>query len=106
MKTGTVKNCQELKDRLKEMEDAQQESNDMQTIGTIRAHILDFANTCFNKRRHTKREFENIIEENAKYEALVEKYGVKNNVYKEDYEYILKCYHKCQEEGSFLKEED
>lgn len=106
IKTGTVKNCESLKTRLNEMEAAHQKSNDMQTVQTIRSHILDFANSCFNKRKHTKREFENIIDENAQYEDLVKKYGIKNNVYKEDYDFILKVYHKCQEEGSFLKEGD
>ena len=106
MKDGTASNCEILKKRLDEMEASHQKSNDMQTVQTIRSHILDFANSCFNKRKHTKQEFENIIDENSKYEELVEKYGIKNNVYKEDYEFILKVYHKCQEEGSFLKEGD
>jgi RNA processing factor Prp31 len=106
MKNGTALNCEMLKIRLNEMEASHQKSNDMQTVQTIRSHILDFANSCFNKRRHTKREFENIIDENSTYEELVEKYGIKNNVYKEDYDFILKIYHRCQEEGSFLKEGD
>lgn len=105
LKRGTAENCSKLQTRLDEMEAAQQKSNDMQTVQTIRAHILDFANSCFNKRKHTKREFENIIDENAKYEELVEKYDIKNNVYKEDYDFIMKCYHKCQEDGSFLTED-
>lgn len=106
MKSGTVANCETLKRRLDEMEAAQQRSNDMQTIQTIRAHILDFANSCFNKRKHTKQEFENIINENAVYEELIQKYDIKNNIYKEDYGFVMKCYHKCQEEGTFLKEGD
>lgn len=106
MKTGTALNCETLKARLDQIETAQQKSNDMQTVRTIRSHVLDFANSCFNKRKHTKREFENIIDENAKYEELVRKYELKNNVYKEDYDFIMKVYHKCQEEGSFLKDGD
>lgn len=106
IKKGTAKNCAELKVRLDEMEASQQKSNDMQTVQTIRSHILDFANSCFNKRRHTKQEFENIIDENTLYEELVKKYNIKNDVYKEDYEFIIKVYHRCQEEGSFLKEGD
>ena len=106
MKAGTVKNCNDLKKRMDEMEKAHQKSNDMQSIQTIRSHILDFANSCFNKRRHTKREFENIIEENTCYEELVKKYRIKNNVYKEDFDYIMKVYHRCQDEGSFLRESD
>lgn len=106
LKNGTAENCSKLQQRLSEMEAAQQKSNDMQTVQTIRAHILDFANSCFNKRKHTKREFENIIDENAKYEELVAKYEIKNNVYKEDYDFIMKCYHKCQEDGTFLTEDN
>ena len=106
MKNCSAKRYAELKTRLDEIESAQLKSNDMQMIQTIRAHILDFANSCFNKRKHTKLEFENIIDENTIYKGLVEKYGVENDVYKEDYDFIMKCYHKCQEEGAFLKEGD
>lgn len=106
MKAGTTLNCETLKTRLDQIESAQQKSNDMQTVQTIRAHILDFANSCYNKRRHTKQEFMNIMEENKLYKKLVEKYDIENEVYKEDYDFILKIYHRCQEEGSFLKEGD
>lgn len=102
---GTRENCEKLKTRLDEMDEATQKSNDMQTIRQIRAHVLDFANSCMNKRKHTKLEFENIIEENKQYKALVKKYKIENDVYKEDYEFIMKIYHRCQDEGSFLNEE-
>lgn len=101
---STKKNCQDLKKRLNELEKSNIKSNDLQTIRQIREHILDFANSCMNKRKHTKSEFEAIIEENAQYEELVKKYRIKNDVYKEDYEFIMKIYHKCQDEGSFLNE--
>ena len=106
MKTGTVKNCETLKKRLDEMEASNQKSNDMQTVRQIKAHVLDFANSCMNKRKHTKLDFENIIDENTQYEELVKKYNLVNDVYKEDFSFIMKVYHKCQEEGSFLKESD
>jgi len=102
MKHGTSQNCELLKCRLDRME----ESNDMQTVRQIKAHVLDFANSCMNKRRHTKKDFDNIIDENTQYEALVKKYNLVNDVYKEDFEFIMKVYHKCQEEGSFLNESD
>lgn len=90
-----------LSERLNEME----RSNDMQTVRQIKAHVLDFANACLNHRRHTKQEFESIIKENEEYEELVKKYKLKNNVYDEDYRYILKIYHRCQDENSFLRDE-
>lgn len=102
MRAGTDANCSMLKARLNEME----KSNDMQTVRQIKAHVLDFANSCLNKRRHTKQDFDNIIHENEEYEKLVKKYGLVNDVYAEDYKFIMKIYHRCQEEGSFLKESD
>lgn len=102
MKSGTSMNCELLKARLDEME----KSNDMQTARQIKAHVLDFANSCLNKRRHTKKEFDNIIRENEEYEALVKKYNLVNNVYTEDYNFIMKLYHKCQDENSFLRDEE
>ena len=102
MKKKTSVNCKLLEKRLDQME----KSNDMQTVRQIKAHVLDFANSCMNKRKHTKRDFDNIIDENTEYEKLVKKYKLVNDVYKEDYEFIMKVYHRCQEEGSFLKESD
>ena len=89
-----------LTQRLDEME----RSNDMQTVRQIKAHVLDFANACLNHRRHTKQEFDSVIKENEEYEELVKKYSLKNNVYDEDYKYILKLYHRCQDEDSFLRD--
>lgn len=102
MKKSTDRNCTMLKKRL----DGMEKSNDLQSVRQIRAHVLDFANSCMNKRKHTKMEFENIIAENTQYEAFIKKYKLKNDVYKQDYDFIMKCYHKCQEEGSFLKDPD
>ena len=99
---GTNANCDQLKKRLAQIE----KSNDLQTVRQIKAHVLDFANSCLNGRKHTKKEFENIMKENEDYEKLCKKYRLKNSVYKEDYAFVLKVYHKCQEDGSFLKESD
>ena len=91
---------------LKERIDMMEKSNDMQTVRQIKAHVLEFANSCLNKHKHTKKEFDNIIAENQEYEVLVSKYGLVNDVYTEDYAYILKIYHRCLEENSFLKDSE
>ena len=96
----SVANCNKVNERLDKIE----ESNDMQTIRQIKAHVLDFANSCMNHRKHTKKDFDNIIDENTQYESLVTKYGLKNDVYKEDYAYIMKVYHYCQDNNCFLQE--
>ena len=102
IKNSTNANCKIMRKEL----DAIKKSNDMQTIRQIRAHVLDFANSCMNGRPHTKKEFENIIRENEQYETLVKKHKVKNAVYKEDYAFIKKMYDKHREENSFLKDPD
>lgn len=96
------RNCDFLKVRMDQME----KSNDMQTIRQIKVHVLNFANSCLNKQRHTKQDFDNIIRENEEYEKLVKKYDLTNDVYEEDFGFIMKIYHKCQENSSFLKESD
>ena len=95
-------NCKVVK---REVE-AIKKSNDMQTIRQIRAHVLDFANSCMNHRPHTKQDFENIIDENTLYESLVKKYRIKNKVYDEDYKFVMKIYHDHQNNNTFLKAPD
>lgn len=102
MKNGTSLNCELLKTRL----DAVEKSNDLQTVRQIKEHVFNFANSCISKRKHTRQDFDNIIKENAEYEELVKKHNLTNEVYDEDYKYILKVYDKCKEENSFLKGED
>lgn len=95
-------NCENVTKRLDQM----QKSNDMQTVRQIKVHVLDFANSCLNGVKHTKQDFENIIKENEEYEELVSKYTLRNDVYTEDFKYIMKIYHECQEKHSFLKSND
>ena len=92
-------NCANVSSRL----DGMQRSNDMQTVRQIKAHVLDFANSCLNGVKHTKQDFENIIKENEEYEELVKQYTLRNDVYTEDYKFIMDIYHECQEKHSFLK---
>lgn len=68
----------------------------------IRFEMLDFANTCRNKIRHTKDEFEHIIALKGKYDALLKKTGDCNGVFDEEYKYIIEIYHECQRTNSFL----
>ena len=101
MQDGTTNNCEMLKERL----DAMEKSNDMQTIRQIKAHVLDFANSCMNGRKHTFRDFRNVIKENKQYEALVKKYCMKNDVYKDDYNFIMEIYHDCKVNRTFLNDD-
>lgn len=95
-----TKEYQLVKKRLDQIE----KSNDLQSVRQIRTHVLDFANSCMNGRKHTQKDFDNLFEEDREYQKLVKKHKIVNARYKEDFEFIIKCYHKCQEENSFLKE--
>ena len=68
----------------------------------IRYEVLEFANSCRNDRRHTRDEFQHIIDMNDKYEKLLKETNDTNGVFTEEYKYILNLYHKCQAENDFL----
>lgn len=68
----------------------------------IRYEVLDFANSCRNGRRHTRDEFQHIVDLNDKYEELLEKTGDRNGVFYEEYKYIKGLYHRCMEQNDFL----
>lgn len=75
---------------------------DEQRMSSIRSLVLDFSNSCLNKRRHTKEEFDHILEENKIYEKLVEKYEIDNDVYKEAIGYVKRIYRRRMDKGDFL----
>lgn len=75
---------------------------DEQRMSTIRTLVLDFSNSCLNKRKHTKEEFDHILEENKIYEKLVAKYKVDNDVYAEAIAYIKRVYRRRLDKGDFL----
>ena len=68
----------------------------------IRWEILDFANSCHHGRKHTKDEFQHIIELNDKYNFLLEKTKDKNGVFAAEYTYIDKLYKELNLTDSFL----
>lgn len=87
---------------LQKRADDQRKSIDENEMDRIRWEVLDFANACRNGVRHTKDEFEHIIDLNTKYHSLLDKYKEENGVFDEEYAYILRLYHKCQIENDFL----
>ena len=75
---------------------------DEQRMSSIRSLVLDFSNSCLNGKKHTKEEFDHILEENKTYEGLVKKYKVENEVYAEAYDYIKRVYRKRMDKRDFL----
>lgn len=68
----------------------------------IRWEVLDFSNSCRNGIRHTKDEFQHIIDLHDKYVKLLEKTHDTNGVFTAEYEYVLRLYHERQEKNDFL----
>lgn len=75
---------------------------DEQRMAAIRTLVLDFSNSCLNGRKHTKEEFDHVLEENKVYEKLVERYEIDNDVYKEAIAYIKRIYRKRMDKRDFL----
>lgn len=72
----------------------------------IRWEVLDFANSCRNKRKHTKDEFEHVVALNKKYKALLKKTNDENGVFEAEYDYIMELYRKRLRKNDFLGMED
>lgn len=88
----------DLRQQLAEM-DGKIDRNEMDRI---RWEVLDFANSCRNRKQHTKSEFEHIIDLNRKYELLLARTHETNGVFEEDYRYIHRVYSECQEQNKFI----
>ena len=84
------------------MIEAQQGSIDENEKDRIRWEVLDFANACRNKVKHTREQFAHIIALNDKYQQLLRKTGDKNGVYETDYAYILSVYEDVSKRNDFL----
>lgn len=71
-------------------------------VDSWRHEILSFANSCMNHEKHTKEEFDHVIEIHDDYEAYIKKNNIENGRVKADYAYIQKIYMRCCENNSFL----
>ena len=89
-------------DCLEEKFDKFTEESDSNRVEQIRWEILDFANSCRHKRKHTKDEFTHILQQHTKYEELIKKRNMENGVIDEEYKYIVELYNRCCHENSFL----
>ena len=95
----------EVIERISKLEASSEEqgkSIDENEMDRIRWEVLDFANACRNHRKHTKDEFQHIIDINRKYHELLEKYKKKNGIFDAEYAYIIELYQDCQHNNSFL----
>ena len=75
---------------------------DLNEIDHIRWEILNFSNSCRHDQRHTKDEFEHIINQHEKYNKILEERGMTNGLITLEYEYIEQIYKRCLEKNTFL----
>lgn len=78
--------------------------SETKTLQDMRRDILDFCNSCMNGRRHTKEEFDFVINECDSYEKYIVAKKLKNGVIEAAIAEIRRLYTKCIQEHSFLKE--
>ena len=86
----------ELKAHIKESE--------AKSLQDTRRDILEFCNSCMNKHKHTKEQFDFVIKQCDKYENYVENNHVKNGEVTAAIAEIKRLYTKCIQENGFLKE--
>ena len=68
-----------------------------------RRDILEFANSCMNKRKHTQEQFTFVIKKCDEYEKYIEDNNIKNGEITSAIEEIRRLNTKCRQENSFLK---
>lgn len=98
----------EIKDIKKEQEKLAKQQTELSrqrsidAADNIKAEIFNFYNECQKGQRHSEGEFNYIIQQNKKYEKLIEETKEPNGVYEMEYKYIVQIYEKCQIDKDFL----
>lgn len=90
-------------DDLQEKLDKHIAEDEQEKLESQRRDILDFANACMNKRKHTQEQFNFVIKQCDEYEKFIEENDVKNGEITDAIEEIHRLYKKCRQENSFLK---
>ena len=91
-------------DDLEKKLDAHVSESEARDLKDTRKNILDFANSCMYKRKHTKEQFDFVIKECDDYEIFIETNHIKNGVISSAIREIRRLYDICIQENSFLKE--
>lgn len=72
-------------------------------LESMRRDILEFANSCMNKRKHTQEQFTFVIKKCDEYEKYIEDNHIKNGEISSAIEEIRRLNTKCRQENSYLK---
>lgn len=97
-----IKAVEKKQEEMAKKQDELSKQRAVDAMDAVKAEIFRFYNECQKGQRHSEGEFNHIIQQNEKYEKLVEETGEPNGVYEMEYEYIMEIYRKCQQEKDFL----
>lgn len=91
-----------LNSDMKEQLDKLQKDFQDHKIDSWRREILTFSNSCINHKRHTKEEFDHILDISAKYKKYIEDNKLTNGQVEVAEEYIKEIYKTCMRENDFI----
>lgn len=97
-----IKAVEKKQEEMAKKQDELSKQRAVDAMDAVKAEIFRFYNECQKGQRHSEGEFNHIIQQNEKYEKLVEETGDPNGVYEMEYKYIMGIYRKCQREKDFL----
>ena len=89
-------------DNVERQQEAQALEHKIDEMDYIRTTVLDFANSCRQKRRHTKEEFDHMFALNDKYQSLLKETKQQNGRFEDAFNYIKDLYRTCMNENDFL----
>ena len=78
--------------------------SEVKSLQDTRRDILQFCNSCMNGQKHTKEQFDFVIQQCDAYESYIKKADVPNGVIEAAIKEIRRLYDICIQEHSFLKE--
>ena len=96
---------EQYKEIQKQLDELQKEVTEFK-VDSWRTEILDFSDSCMNHRRHTKEQFDHVIEILDRYEKYIEENKLTNGQVDVAHEYILEIYKQCIRENDFALDEE
>lgn len=78
-------------------------ADEKEKLENQRRDILEFANSCMNKRKHTQEQFNFVLKKCDEYEKYIEENHIKNGEITSAIEEIHRLNTKCRQENSYLK---
>lgn len=88
----------------KQIDELQKEVTEFK-IDSWRTEILDFSDSCMNHRRHTKEQFDHVIEILDRYDRYITENRLTNGQVDVAHEYIVEIYKQCIRENDFALDE-